>query len=498
MKYIAHISFPYYAYHTLIVINEAMQYMESGDELIVLMCGGGVNRCYINVLGDKKICCLCKQMQTKWKSFIPSNIKFISYKDYLDKEHQNTYSNDEYRDRNDIIQLKYKNVRIGYGALSTYISTNRNMNPEVNDKFKIYFDAHLNVQKNITDIFERIIQEEKPDKVIVFNARHFEVRPIFDYSLSKNIHVSCVEKGIGSDPEKWKYYRFENCMPHNLKYISGSIYTEWEQSTLTEEEKNILGESFFRKRKLGQKAGDKIYTENQIVGALPLNWNTKKRNFAIFNSSEDEFAAIGDEFSKLAFFDSQLSGIKKILDLTKENDDIHYYLRVHPNLIGINYKYHTDLYQLESHYSNITVIKADDVISTYALMDAVEKCIVFGSSTGIEAVYWDKPVILLAGALYYYLNGTYIPKSLDELKNLLEIHLPPLPKEDAIKYGFYFLYDKGITFEYLPIKKEKIFGKSIYKIKGEKDIDAVKRLLWSNMIFRLSRKQYKLIPVSEQ
>lgn len=86
-------------------------------------------------------------------------------------------------------------------------------------------------------------------------------------------------------------------------------------------------------------------------------------------------------------------------------------MRVHPNLKNVHYQYHLLLYDLSLKYPNITVIGADSDISTYDIMDNAEKVIVFGSTMGLESSYWGKPVILLSGSFYYYMNVCYIPKS---------------------------------------------------------------------------------------
>ena len=97
-------------------------------------------------------------------------------------------------------------------------------------------------------------------------------------------------------------------------------------------------------------------------------------------------------------------------------------------------------YILPEQYNNITVIPGADSISTYDLMDAAEKVVVFGSTMGLEAAYWNKPVILLAGANYYYSDLCYVPKSEEELSDLLESTLKPKKNDNVIKWGFYMMY----------------------------------------------------------
>ncbi|MDR0330932.1 MAG: hypothetical protein LBH93_04395, partial [Chitinispirillales bacterium] len=137
-------------------------------------------------------------------------------------------------------------------------------------------------------------------------------------------------------------------------------------------------------------------------------------------------------------------GIAEILEYFKNDTRFHFYLRIHPNLNGIKYRYHTSLLDIGNLYTNVTVIKADDEISSYSLLESVEKVLVFGSTLGVEAAYWGKPVILLCAAFYKYLNICYKPESAEEAFSLIGAdELPAKDRADALKYGFYCMYDRN-------------------------------------------------------
>lgn len=89
-------------------------------------------------------------------------------------------------------------------------------------------------------------------------------------------------------------------------------------------------------------------------------------------------------------------------------------------------------------YPNLTVIMPESLVSTYKLIDACEKVIAFGSSTGIESAYWNTPSILYGRGFYESLGSVYTPASFGELIDLVDDpDLPPLPLTGALKYGFY-------------------------------------------------------------
>ena len=101
---------------------------------------------------------------------------------------------------------------------------------------------------------------------------------------------------------------------------------------------------------------------------LPASWNPAKRNVAIFNSSEDEYAATDAQWNN-PLYANQLEGLQRIVQsLEADHDDIHVYLRIHPNLIGVNNKHTMALYDLRRDFFEI--IPPDDPVSTYALIKA--------------------------------------------------------------------------------------------------------------------------------
>lgn len=65
---------------------------------------------------------------------------------------------------------------------------------------------------------------------------------------------------------------------------------------------------------------------------MPSDINDHKENIVIFNSSEDEFSAIGGKFESIKLFNSQIEGIKAIVDHYSGDSSKHFYLRIHPNL----------------------------------------------------------------------------------------------------------------------------------------------------------------------
>jgi hypothetical protein len=160
-----------------------------------------------------------------------------------------------------------------------------------------------------------------------------------------------------------------------------------------------------------------------------------KINIVIYNSSEDEFAAIGDEWKNPIFVD-QHDEIASIVHSMRGNKRVHIYLRVHPNLKNVKYKQLDKIYSL--HAPNFTIIPPESPISSYALLEKASKVVTFGSTVGVEATYCGIPSILAGQSYYRNLDCTYNPNSHEELIEMLLADLPPKEKEGALKYGYFF------------------------------------------------------------
>ena len=435
------------------------------DEIHFVSCKGSLLPCWSNKASDPLKCEICRFNQKSAFSSDFKNVTQIYIDDYCTHDEVNfefenlklsTYSSIE-----EIRKLEYKGVSIGYGALSSYISSTRNLDALIDDDFKKYFNRLLKTEIFIKIAIDRIIKEIRPDVISIFNGRIHDTRPVFQTALQKGITLRGVETVVKGE---FDYQRriFTNALPHNIDFQTESIREVWENSKLTDEKKRQIGSSFYQNRRNNILArAVKVFTLDQQKGLLPDNWNPSKRNIVFFNSSEDEFAAIGEDWDKLALFPSQESGLNFILSEI-EDPNFHFYLRIHPNLKDVSYGYHKRLYQLERKFDNITVISPHSPVSTYTLIDNAEKVVVFGSSTGVEANFSQKPVVLLGGTFYYYLNATYNPKSKYEAIDLIKANIKPKSDLGAIQFGFYLMqldgYSKPIAYNAKPIK---IFGKKI-------------------------------------
>lgn len=409
------------------LLDEAIELSkDKNNNVLFVYCGGLNEMCLFNRKGSKPLCHFCSNCTKKVLS--QYNVPCRPLTDYYIQSSENHVFG--YNSSSSLRKITYRDVNIGLSIMSGYISGFRNLSPAINEGSRKYFDAHLAQNVRYVDAFYNLLAQFSPDVVYSFNGRYEEVRPVFDICMAKKVKL-VLSEGFIKDG-RWQKLFYINHLPHDIKYLMERRNYCWDHYEMTDEEKIELGNSFYQNRRHGKYAGDKIYVKDQTAGKVPPI-DTTKMNIAIMNSSEDEYASVGGDWDDLQFFPSQYEGILFMLENATPN--MHFYLRIHPNLKGINYKYHTALLQLGERHKNITVIPAESDISTYSLLDKMDKMVCFGSTMGIESVYWKKPVILLSAGLYYYDDICYLPKDKDEFLKLLGASLEPKYNESVIRYG---------------------------------------------------------------
>ena len=463
-------SYIYYFYSSLagsmlgVLLDEAKKNLIKKDvKLYFVMCEGFFSSCLSNPRGNTGICSICKNQTSKIiYDALGDNVEILKLSDYYKGGHQ--ISDIVFNSSNEVKKYKYKQIEIGYGVMSSYIHLTRNHEPKIDSNSKIYFQNQLLQSIQLIDAFTEIIDKIKPTQISTFNGRFNEIKPVFELALQKKIHLNLYEfERLDINHKKFAKVVFKNCMPHSVSGNRWKFDSFWKDKNLSTGENIKLAKEFFNNKKNGIAAGDKVYVKGDMSGILPLNWDTNKENIVIFNSSEDEYVSIGKEWENLALFKNQLEGLKYIFEQNKSNSNIHFYLKIHPNLYKVKYKYHLDLYKL--HYNNVTIIGESDKLNSYDLMHAANKIIVFGSTMGLEAAYWKKPVILLGCSWYYYEGLCYIPKTKKELNQLIPKKLLPIGDElKILKMGLFHYHrdstiiDKNSIFSYIN------FNPKIYKI----------------------------------
>ena len=458
--------------HIGVLLDSMLDDKNQGNDVYWAYCQGVLKSCSVNPQGNALFCKLCRYEYKELTKAYGVGIHVCPINKSLNNVFHFHYTSAE-----EVKQIVYKDVRVGYSILSLYYTLTRNYRLEITEDVRYSFDSIINQMCNFIDQAYVLIDRINPDTISIYNGRYYEDRLFYDIALAKGINFESYEIVGGIDEPFYKVC-FKGGLPHDTKIFSDCVYKVWK---ISNEDKEKIGRSFFEKRRAGMPAADKIYVEKQVLGLLPVEYSPLERNVVIFNSSDDEVAALGGEWEENKLFQSQYDAITFLLSNT--SNEIHYYLRIHPNLANVRHSIVPEFYKLKERYSNITIIDPSSPISTYALMDIAEKVIVFGSTMGVESCYWGKPVILIGHSFYVHLDIAYHPTTVQEIIDIVNNKdLLPKKNNDAIKYG-YFLLDR--KFGTCPCHYIDINYKLINIMGGKIRYVSYLRLFGSKLLFKL-------------
>lgn len=427
-------------------------HLQAGDEVTVLTCRGELPACAPNPRHASRPCRECKgrfAAGVRWLGH-----ERVKVEDFL-------RLNDEQRAEIDRLSgLRFESLDqlrrvtlecsdIGQAALGSVISALREPEPNVADHQEL-IQRHLATAATVHFSIKNHLQQKQPDLFVLFNGRFAELRPALRVARALGVETHVHETGGITG----RYSLTVNQWPHALAEIKRQIEETYTNSPLSADEKKRLAGEWFEERRAARRADAQlVYTGEHIRGLLPVSLTPQTRNIAIFNSSEDELATLEDWWNP--FYRNQTEGLVRILEVLHTTSPLKFFVRVHPNLKGVHNSQSQQLQELPRRFPHVEFIPADSPISTYALLDACDAVLTFGSTVGIEALYRHKPSILMGHAAYEDLGGVLRPASHAELVALLGAfartgELPSAGDAElaATKFG-YWQKAQGVPFRWV-------------------------------------------------
>jgi len=431
------------------------QHIDQGDEVTFLTCDGDLSSCEPNSNHNLSTCQSCIQRRNKGFQLleISNKVKFLNFVNLSNSDRQTIKDFPKYfKNLRTLKLLTLENFDIGLSVASSLISYLREPYPNPNN-YKDYVKRNIESALIVYLSVKNHIQAIKPDKMYIFNGRFASLRAAMRAAQQMSTSFDIYERaGVAG-----KYSLTANTYPHDLEWTKAEIESVWTNSSLPEAEKFEIGSQWFIDRRMGKDQGWSSFTSDQ--NKAPNFIDKSKTNIVIYNSSEDEFAAITEWENHI--YKSQSQELFRLAQSLKNDQNIDIYLRVHPNLKNISNSQTEALTKLKGRYANFHIISAEDTINSYELMDIADCIITFGSTMGVESAFYNKHSFLLGASVYQDLEVCSIISSHNELVDIIkggQFNLSLLVKEErkknAIKYGFY-MATYGIEFTHF--QQESIF-----------------------------------------
>lgn len=479
--------------HQATELELAQKHLDSGDKVTFLVCDASIGSCTVNFNKDPLICSKCREMHQKGFSLLNGSYqkKFIS--DFLPDVMSDLKElvNKNVFDRESAEKFIYERYALGLGPVSTLIWTHRDPDFDKILDPSVLQSLTVSTVKTFIGVKNFLQQNSKFQRVYIFNGRFDITKGALSAASGwAGCDVYTHERGANVN----KYALFENTIPHDRSYNYERAVSAW-NSCEDVEKRDAYARRFYRLRIQGRDEGWKNFLDHQTPSALPKSFDRGVKNVVIFNSSEDEFAGLGPDW-KNPIYESQSHGIERIIkDCLGELPGLAFYLRIHPNLEGVDNDDMRRINKLsEENLSNFSVISADSEIDSYALLSAADLIITFGSTIGIEATYHGKPSLLAGRSFYEDFDATYNAESHKDLMGLLSDDLKPKPLLGSMIYGYHYM-TRGEDFKYWAANgffdgffKGKRLTETVYR---ENTVNAAEQLHTGKKVERALRPFFK-------
>jgi hypothetical protein len=345
-------------------------------------------------------------------------------------------------------QIEIEGSDIGLAALSSAITSLRESEIDVKKHSKLLKNYLLTAATTHFSATNHFL-EEQPTEIVIFNGRPASLRPALRAAWKLGIDTIVHEAGKVSN----RFLTVRNNFIHSLSGRKKMIQETFENSVLPKAEMKKIAAEWFEGRRDKSSKNQIVFIGKQEKQRLPENFSDEKVNIVIFNSSEDEFVGF-DEY-KNPHYENQNEGILQMLEDFKHQEQIHFYVRIHPNLKNLKNTQINFLYQLAKDYPNLTIIEPESPVDSYHLLEICDIIITFVSTIGIEAVYAGKTPILMGKATYEDLGGIIKPKNHREFIKIVENYrlertLPKISggEEAWIEFG-YFMQQGGQLLDFI-------------------------------------------------
>jgi len=238
----------------------------------------------------------------------------------------------------------------------------------------------------------RLIDEQKPELLLLFNGRMGPMRVALEIAKQCGIRTLVEERGLM--PGHLTLFENRHCIDsHDLI----GLWSVWKDVPLTEAELTALGK-LFTERWQGQRDSVAFIVGSErgknIRAALKLD--TSRPVWTLFTSNLDEAGGTGLAES---IFPTHEAWVRASMEFARRHPEIQLVIRVHPNS-GSSRSFGSNAQELAFYEEltkalpqNVRLVRSDDKINSYALAAISAVGLTWHSTIGLEMAALGKPVV---------------------------------------------------------------------------------------------------------
>jgi hypothetical protein len=287
------------------------------------------------------------------------------------------------------------------------------------------------------DQAEALIRERDLGTVVVYNGRFTHDQAVAAAAAQAGIRVLYYDTG-GYETD----FDLTEATTHDWAHLQGRMrvmYDEWDPT-----ERDVIGSSWFTNRKSHIDANNTVFVGTQTRGhveGLP----EADQLVAFFSSSGDEIAELEIDWEQ--YLHSQERALEQLAVECRTRPGTKLVVRTHPHM---RLKPAADL----KDWMAAVAAVAPDVhfdpnspVDSYALMERADIVFTYGSTSGVEAGFFGRPVVVMGPSAYDQLGCARRITSADELADCLD-HPPQPNSTAAIPYGL-MMQRRGFTYAHV-------------------------------------------------
>jgi len=291
------------------------------------------------------------------------------------------------------------------------------------------------------DIVFKLLKSNSIDAMVTFNGRFACCKGAV--MAAENLKIPVFYHELGSSKSKFGFFPFS---VHDRLAIQKNMLEEWEKIKHLQNSKDIA-DQFFRERRAGVVQSWHSFTSGQnvmdarkaIETAAQLSASGKIIVF--FHSCEDEIASVQDFYSMEGYeWKTQKEAVVNLAVAAKMAGH-SVIIRIHPNLQDAPQACKDEWNNLSfaSTLNHLVVVPSYSKASSYELLDSANLVASYGSTVGIESIFWGKPSLLLRESLYDSIQSSIqtIQRTQDLNSFIADISSWSVDNHSARPYGYY-------------------------------------------------------------
>lgn len=340
----------------------------------------------------------------------------------------------------------YKDIAVGSQAVASVIRSLKMATLDDNEYTRWLLRRYLLAAINIVDYGEKIIDEIKPDRIILPHGVYVTHGTLL--LLANKIGIPTFVHGANYRLESLTIVKNQS---YHLSFFSLNE-SDWNKPLGKSDRKKIM--RYFKSRETGEKDHTTYYKKTI---------NSKEKLKKEFNIDENK--PIVSLFTNVVWdaqinyrvnvFNNMLEWLFSEIDHFINRKDVQLIIRIHPSETrGVGTKQPV-LDEIKKRYSflpdHIIIIKSESIFSSYTLCEISKASLVYCTLLGLEIVMRGTPVIVAGESVYRGKGFTYDINSIDDFNyynnNILDLARNTEEMiEKALRFGHYYFFKATIDY----------------------------------------------------